>query len=298
MKHGDTGNAKDSATTLSSRGAYLTLVANEPFVIGELVLRESLRRCGSIYEFVVALTESGDRRIERRLQAIGVHTVRVSYEAPPDVATFDAAAHRWNVKLAKLGVFRLAEYSKLVFLDADTIALANLDALIDLPHMSAVRTRALQHGGTAYGFNSGVMGLEPNRADEFDIARAHARVHAQFSYLGQPYGDQNVLNEALPDWHSYPSLQLPDGFIVFFGSLDDYVRRSGFTASGDSRRPGVRLVHFTGVHKPWERRMAFALKAAVRSPRHRRKLPALAGLRVLAEYWRIEVCVRRMWRHA
>ena len=62
--------------------------------------------------------------------------------------------------LTKLHLFRLTQYSKVVFLDADTLVLRPLSQLFDIPHPFS----ACPDSGWPDSFNSGVMVATPSEA--------------------------------------------------------------------------------------------------------------------------------------
>lgn len=94
--------------------------------------------------------------------------------------------------LTKLHAFRLTQYDKIIFLDADVLPLRPLSHLFSLPHQFA----AVPDVGWPDIFNSGVMVFSPGE-DKFD--QIMGVVNSKGSWDG---GDQGVLNEWRgDDWH-------------------------------------------------------------------------------------------------
>ena len=97
-----------------------------------------------------------------------------------------------NIVLTKLHIFRLTQYSKLIFLDADVLPIRPLSHLFALSHEFA----AVPDVGWPDIFNSGVMVLTPGH-DKFESIMELVR--SKGSWDG---GDQGVLNEWRgDDWH-------------------------------------------------------------------------------------------------
>ena len=93
---------------------------------------------------------------------------------------------------SKLHVFRLTEYKKVVFLDADVLPLRALAHLFSLPHEFA----AVPDVGWPDIFNSGVMLLTP-ALSTFELLLA--LLYSAPSWDG---ADQGLLNEWRGDnWH-------------------------------------------------------------------------------------------------
>jgi glycogenin glucosyltransferase len=94
--------------------------------------------------------------------------------------------------LTKLHVFRLTQYSKVLFLDADVLPLRPLSHLLALPFDFC----AVPDVGWPDIFNSGVMVLSPSDATFEDL---RALLKSRGSWDG---GDQGLLNEWRgDDWH-------------------------------------------------------------------------------------------------
>ena len=87
--------------------------------------------------------------------------------------------------LTKLHVFRLTQFSKVIFLDADVLPIRPLDHLFSLPHEFS----AVPDVGWPDIFNSGVMVLTPG---EEKFAQLNQLLKSSPSWDG---GDQGILNE-------------------------------------------------------------------------------------------------------
>src|ERR1700733_15331940 len=94
--------------------------------------------------------------------------------------------------LTKLHVFRLTQYSKIIFLDADVLPVRQLSHLFTLPYEFS----AVPDVGWPDIFNSGMMVLTPGE-DKFQDIRE--LVKSRGSWDG---GDQGILNEWRGEnWH-------------------------------------------------------------------------------------------------
>lgn len=79
-----------------------------------------------------------------------------------------------GITFTKLHAWKLIEYNKCVFLDADTMVLQNVDDLFDRPELSAAPDI-----GWPDCFNSGVFVFIPSQ-ETHDALVAHALVHGSF----------------------------------------------------------------------------------------------------------------------
>ena len=96
-----------------------------------------------------------------------------------------------GVTLTKIHCWRLIQYKKCVFLDADTLLLQNVDELFDREELSAVPDI-----GWPDCFNSGVFVFSPSE----DTFRALLKLAIESgSFDG---GDQGLLNTYFSDWRT------------------------------------------------------------------------------------------------
>jgi glycogenin glucosyltransferase len=145
---------------------------------------------------------------------------------------------RFAMTFTKLRAFGLAQFDKLVLLDADTIVLRNVDDLFERPGFAAAPDFFLPDR-----FNSGVMVIEPSAALFGTLHEALVRVG---SYDG---GDQGFLNEMVPDWYARPvAYRLPAGY-----NMHHFVFQFLYAHESLRKRlmDEVRIVHYT-LQKPWQ----------------------------------------------
>jgi alpha-N-acetylglucosamine transferase len=112
--------------------AFAALLTNPAYLTGVRVLRASLERVGSPYPFVVAVTPSVEDADRALLEADGFLVREVAPVRPPAGLRDAYANARFAEVWSKLGVWGLTEFERLVVLDADMLAVRNLDELFDL----------------------------------------------------------------------------------------------------------------------------------------------------------------------
>ncbi|GAA5821909.1 hypothetical protein JCM11251_004775 [Rhodosporidiobolus azoricus] len=134
--------------------------------------------------------------------------------------------------LTKLHLFRLTQYTKVLFLDADTLVLRPLSHLFSLPHSFA----AAPDQGWPDAFNSGVFLAEPSQ-QTFDGLTSMMRQRGTWDG-----GDQGLLNDFFPNWHrlSFTYNVTPSAYYTYAPAY----KRHGQDAS---------VLHFIGADKPWKR---------------------------------------------
>ncbi|CCG85130.1 Glycogenin [Taphrina deformans PYCC 5710] len=221
------------APTDIAMSAYVTLLLNDGYVKGAQVLGHSLRDLGVKHELVVLVTRNVSATTLAGLMDIYDQIIEVEEIANPSLHNLNLLG-RLDLRstLTKLNIWRLIQYKKIVYLDADTVVLQNLDHLFDLE----VEFAAAPDIGWPDIFNSGVFFSKPNIGT---YAALRKLAEAGISFDG---GDQGLLN-------------------TFFSN---YTRLSFTynvtTSSGYQYLPAFRhfesqlkVAHFIGAEKPWNR---------------------------------------------
>lgn len=217
---------------------YITLCTNDKYIYGLIGLIQSWKNTDSKYDFYVLMTpevSEETRRIATELgykilncdeTSIASHLVGTQFEGEPC----------WW----KLDVFRQTQFSKLVYIDADSIICRNMDHLFEAPAGSSVRDWL-----TNTNFCAGFMVVEPN-------AKLYNRFMFDLLHTDKHYDsqDQGYLNELFSDWFDHKELVLPHYTHFNIGILSepdprytDYIHQNLFT--------NVLAFHITGA-KPWD----------------------------------------------
>lgn len=231
-----------------SRAAWVTLVTNADYARGARALLRSIRRTGTAADIVVLHTggvSAGD------LDALGEFGARLAacelldvsrefaerhgrdrlHAAAPFTKGGKPGFHTPLDNFAKLRLWQLGEYDKLVFVDADALVLRNSDRLFGYPEFSAAPNvyESLADFGR---MNSGVFTARPSQET---FARMMAALDAPGAFWRRT--DQSFLEAFFPDWHGLP----------VYCNLLQYVWFN-LPALWDWRQ--VRILHYQ-YEKPW-----------------------------------------------
>jgi glycogenin glucosyltransferase len=217
------------------KNAYVTAICNgDRYVPGVEALGRSLVAHGTKVPRVVMVTPDVPEAARRSLEAEGWTMREVD---PLENPSRELLFPRFGYTFMKLRAWELVEHDKIVFMDADTIALKNLDELFDRPYFAAAPDFFIPDR-----FNSGVMVLDPSR-DTF--ARMMDKLANEPSYDG---GDQGFLNNFYPDWWAMPvAHRLPAGYNLHH-FIYQFLR--GHPVLKHTLEQEARVVHYT-VQKPW-----------------------------------------------
>ncbi len=228
--------------------AYVTLVTNADFALGAKALLRSLKLSGSTADMVVMhtggvqgtalapLADQGARLVEVDLlptsDAFNATHARAKLHAEvPFTKGEKPAFHTPLDNFAKLRLWQL-DYDRVVFLDADTLVLRNVDRLFHYPEFCAA-PNVYESVADFHRMNSGVFTARPDPATFDEML---ARLDAPGAFWRRT--DQTFLQDFFPDWHGLP----------VFDNMLQYV---WFNMPDLWSWADIRILHFQ-YEKPWQ----------------------------------------------
>lgn len=229
--------------------AWVTLATNDSYAVGVLVLAHSLQAAKSSRPLVVMITNQVTTSMRAKLAEVAsIQEVNVLDSA--DTAHLALLARpELGITFTKLHCWTLTQYTKCVFLDADTLVVQNCDELFDREELSAS-----PDAGWPDCFNSGVFVFKPSMETYSNVIEFAI---SQGSFDG---GDQGLLNMFFSDWATKDiARRLP--FIYNMTASAVYSYRPAYKHYGKD----VRIVHFIGSPKPWQVPDPSALPTALAS---------------------------------
>ncbi|XP_071950136.1 glycogenin-1-like [Antedon mediterranea] len=216
--------------------AFVTLATNDKYCYGALVLGQSLRDVCTTRKLAILIAPMVTQSMRQQLSEIYDYIQQVDPLDSEDEANLALLARPdLGITFSKLHCWRLKQFTKCVFLDADCLVLRNVDDLFEREELSAA-----PDVGWPDCFNSGVFVFKPS--DETYAALLQCAVtHGSFDG-----GDQGLLNTFFSDWSTKDiSRHLP--FVYNMTSSCSYSYKPAFVKFGQD----VRIVHFIGATKPW-----------------------------------------------
>ncbi|KAI1707889.1 glycosyl transferase family 8 domain-containing protein [Ditylenchus destructor] len=217
--------------------AWVTLATNDGYAIGALVLAQSLRNVGTQHPLHIMYTSGVSPPLKEQLLA--------TFDASNEVNVLDSNDSEnlaligrpdLGVTFTKLHCWRLTQYSKCVFLDADTFILQNCDELFSHPELSAAPDI-----GWPDHFNTGVFVYVPSEETYQNI------LQFALSYGSFDGGDQGLLNQYFHNWREQDaSHRLPFTYNVTSSAIYAYA------AAIKRHAQDIKIIHFLGKQKPWQ----------------------------------------------
>lgn len=220
--------------------AWVTLATNDTYGLGALTLGKSLHRVGTTRKLVILITSGVTSLMRERLSDVFDLVQEVNVFDSSDAANLQLLARPdLGITFTKLHCWRLTQYKKAVFLDADVLVLQNVDELFSRDELSAA-----PDVGWPDCFNSGVFVFQPSNETY------NALVQTALTTGSFDGADQGLLNIYFNNWATADiAKHLP--FIYNMTSSSAYTYLPAYQKFGKD----VKIVHFIGPVKPWMHRL-------------------------------------------
>ncbi|KAB5523560.1 hypothetical protein PHYPO_G00153960 [Pangasianodon hypophthalmus] len=216
--------------------AFVTLATSDAYCMGSLVVGKCLRKHGTTRKLVVMVSPNISREARLSLEDVFDEVVVVDVLDSRDRAhLFWLRRPDLGVTFTKLHCWTLTQYTKCVFLDADTLVLCNVDELFEREELSAA-----PDPGWPDCFNSGVFVFRPSLETHSHLLE-HAKMCGSFDG-----GDQGLLNAFFSDW-AIKDINKHLPFIYNLSTNAIYTYLPAFHNYGHQ----AKIVHFLGKNKPW-----------------------------------------------
>jgi len=236
-----------------SKNVYITVLTNTKYIPGLKALKKSLFKTKTKYDLGILIPENKKQEFESiliqnkiiddRCFLITRPNIEVNY--PP---TFKYLGHYWVDTFFKIQCSSCTEFKKVVLLDSDLLIVKNVDELFTKGHYSGVAADQVNHPNTST-LNSGVLVLEPSKKLHDRLLLCLKSVIKQSIKIDYKVGDQDVFNEAFPDWINHKELVLPETYNSFFYEINKMCKLYGY------KKRDIKIAHFTGAIKPWHNKM-------------------------------------------
>lgn len=228
--------------------SYITLLTNDSYVYGIVLLVESMKQVDTQYPLHVMVTKQVSAPTLKILNQLGVTYSQVDEIMTPqyifnhNMSIEPEISITWKACLTKFHVFDMINYDKIVFLDADLYIMKNLDHLFELPHMTAALDG--EYFGLWQGwphFNSGCVVIEPSHQLYCDLLNFAANMNPD-TLPNYVIADQEILNLYYKDWPTEEHLHLNKYYNIFAPYIDE--------SQVEDVKENCYFIHYVG-RKPW-----------------------------------------------
>ena len=207
--------------------AYITLLSTNNYLYGCLGLYYSWKATNPKYPFYVIVTPEITEENKTVLKNLGYQIIedelyipKAYYKLLQDIeqgkqflpygnSTADLTKNGWQYGWTKLHIWKYTQFDKLLYLDADSVVIQNMDYLFDLPELSLIP----EHNTNCSRFLSAFLLIQPNKYEYENLlhfAEAHPIITHPFTGQAQLANDFDLLNLYFNHWSYKPELHLPE----------------------------------------------------------------------------------------
>lgn len=225
------------ATMTEGSQAFVTLATDDSYGMGALVLANSLRQVQTVNKIVALISSNVAQSLRSRMSEVFDDVIEVNVMNSNDEVNLSLMARpELGVTFTKLHCWKLTQFTKCVFLDADTLVLDNCDELFEKEELSAASDI-----GWPDCFNSGVFVFKPSVETYDDLIKLALQ---EGSFDG---GDQGLLNTYFSNWAT-KDISKHLSFIYNMTTTSSY---AFYSAAHKRYGKNTKIVHFLGPYKPW-----------------------------------------------
>lgn len=225
--------------------SYVTVLSTETYLLGVLCMYKSLKNSNTKIPLTVVVTDNISEDIIKILENEDINVIRkpkIKFSNIINDKNKDSKFMYWNNTFDKLYVFELTQFEKIVYIDSDMLILKNIDELFKKINLSAVVAGNFYPGNEEWvKLNSGLMVIEPKSG----ILNEFEKILNVEILKGKVIGDQNIIQEYIPEWENIKELHLDHKYNMFFQYLEYYIDK--LKKSLDD----ISIIHFISKDKPW-----------------------------------------------
>lgn len=292
-----------------SRFAYVTIhyegtKNDDAYALAVKVLVHSIKISGTEQDVVVLVSENVSEKTKASLRSVGAIVVVIQNIPNPyehEMRLRRTFKSRFLYTFNKLYLWALTQYERVVYMDADNIALYNMDELFRCGHFCVVFMNPLL-------FHTGLMVVKPDR-EAFDKLFHTLQSGSKYSYDG---ADQGFLTEyfqgvdlsplfrpeELPDGElsEEPAMRLSIGYnmnsLYYYLDYDYHLFRRSNNSFSDLQIPALSMGYPIAPYmKPWYWYATFFFNSVWEWHAVRESIPGESGFGVLLSRYFLLVAV-------
>lgn len=162
---------------LQKRYAYVSFISDSRYIPGFLTMQESMKRVNTKYPLIAALPPDASKTLIKDLDNNNIKYVFLDNSAFPLKKEDFKGLLNFYYSFERLGILKLTQFDKVVYLDSDLLFISNSDDLFDKPHFSSVVSGKCSHPSWE-DLCSGLIVIEPSVSFYNDIIASYDKAKA------------------------------------------------------------------------------------------------------------------------
>lgn len=209
--------------------AYVTLLSSVDYIPGVIILNKNLQELQSQYPLYVMITDNIYDKVIKYLEKEHINCLKVPTIEYPPVTLENMNNKRLETIASKINVFGLNQFDKVVYLDADSFFIKNIDELFTFPD------GALYDDGTPGRGFCGLFVCCP---------RCHPLEYYIILIRSTHYWESDIIEELWFPFKTNESYRIPRPYFV-------NINQENFNSFFPLEQNLCGL-HFCGEYKPWK----------------------------------------------
>lgn len=211
--------------------AYVTLLCSSDYITPVLALNRNLIELHSKYPLYVIVTEDVDEKTISYLQKEQIHFIRVPVIHYSEETLKQLTDTRLRRIASKINIFTLKNFDKVIYLDADSFFIKNIDELFNYPDGSLYNPESPEYQGR--GFCGLFVCIPQNHNFDYYLSLLHSRC----------MWESDLIEELWFPFKSNEAYRIPFSYFVnFTGQNFEYLSLI--------QKP-IYGIHFCNHLKPW-----------------------------------------------
>ena len=228
--------------------SYMTLLSDDSYIFGIILLNKSLKEVNSAYPLEVLVTSNVSKPVLNILEQLNLKYYVVEPLKSDEITQYNSQidssfAVTWHLCMTKFELFKMTQFDKIIYLDADIMVIKNLDHLFEYPHLTSALDGEYFDLWPEYPhLNAGIIVIKPDEEEYNKLIDFYKNKAYQTWDRPGCLADQEVLNMFYEDWPNRPELHLNKYYDIFAPYiLDEQIE--------EIDREGY-FIHYVG-RKPW-----------------------------------------------
>lgn len=239
---------------------FITALTNECYIPGVMALARSLFEVKSKYKLGIMIPKEKEESLGEAVRKYGILDIPNTFLLPKENicvdgidAVIDEKYSYWRETFFKLQASGCTEFDKIILLDCDQMVVKNIDHLFERPSFSATTCGRCVHEDWL-SLSSGLLVLDPSICLHEQLIGLIIPSIEQKKAYGMQAGDQEVFNNACPEWRNCPELYLPEKYNICWGWISNICKKEKIKTAD------LFMIHFPGSDKPWHFKKNYYIK--------------------------------------